>query len=203
MEQYEDRYTKHANELLEVAKADFDANDWTEYKSKGNIQMWYKYYPDVCDLARYKIQATIKKPIQTVLGYVWNASFESMNKEDPGLIDFEVLETGQNYKVRRFLHQLKWPVWNRETVFTQVKHEEGNDIYLIGYSVNHGGAPLKQDENVRTKVHLSVYKYTKVDDNTTRLQRVAQVDPCGQIPHWMVEAKAGKAMETFEKWMAE
>lgn len=191
---------EHATKLLKIAKADFDSDDWTSYQSKGDIQMWYKYCPDVCNLARYKIKTTIKKPIQTVVGYVWDATFESMNKEDPSLIGFEILETGKNHKVRRFLHELKWPVWNRETVFNQVKHQEGDDIYLIGYSVKHNKAPLKSDENVRTKVHLSVYKYTKVDNNTTLVQRVAQIDPCGAIPHWMVEAKAGKAMETFARW---
>jgi len=193
-------YTENANELLRIAKADFDDNNWTPYKNKGDIKSWYKYYPKVCNLARYKIEATINKPIQTVLGYVWDATFDSMNKEDPSLIDFEILETGENYKVRRFLHQLSWPVWNRETVFTQVKHQEGNDVYLIGYSVDHNKAPLKTHENVRTTVHLSVYKYTRVDQNTTRVQRVAQIDPNGDIPHWMVEAKAGKALDTFAKW---
>lgn len=199
MEQQND-YIAHANELLKTAKVDFDADDWTLYQKTDNIQMWQKSFPKVCGLSRYRIRTTIHKPIQTVLGYVWDASFESMNKEDPSLVDFEILETSRNYKVRRFLHKLAWPVWPRETVFTQVKHQEGDDVYLIGYSVDHNKAPLKTDENVRTTVHLSVYKYTKIDNNTTLVQRVAQIDPNGLIPHSMVEAKAGKAMETFAKW---
>lgn len=196
----EAQYDQQANVLLNEAKENFGSTGWIDYKKGDGITMEYKYFPDVCDLARYRIQATIKKPLNTVVGFVWDATQESMQKDDPSVKVMEVLETGNNCKVRRIVHGMSWPIWDRETVFAQMKHQNGNDVWLIGFSVDHDSAPLKPKEYVRTKVHMSVYKYSPIDENTTLIQRVAQVDPCGAIPHWAVEQKAGKAMETFKSW---
>ena len=200
MEKYNDITDEQARKLLIEVKKDLILTDWKPYKNDGIVTMEYKYHPDVCDLARYLISTTIKKPINTLVDYVWDATLESMQKDDPSVKELEILEIGANYKVRRIVHGMSWPVWDRETVFNQVKYHEGNNIWLIGYSIDHHRAKLTPSKNVRTNLHLSVYKYTALDENTTSIQRVAQIDPSGNIPHFIVESVAGKAMKTFKSW---
>ena len=127
---------------------------------------------------------------------------------NPNISDFEILEENEFFKVRRIEHKMPWPIYPRETVFTQHKIEEidehGNDlVWLVGYSVNHNKAPYKSKENVRTDVHMSVYKFRQISPNKTEVSRVAQVDPCGLIPKVVIDMKAGNAMATFKRWMTE
>jgi hypothetical protein len=59
---------------------------------------------------------------------------------------------------------------------------------------------LRKTEFVKTNMYILVYTYTKLDENTTHVQRVAQVDPSGWIPTSLIEYQSSKMVDAFNRW---
>ena len=91
-------------------------------------------------------------------------------------------------------------IWSRHSVFAQVKLEKENVTYLVAFSVDHPFAPRDDKNFVTTKIHMSVYEYIDNKNDTTDVTRIALVDPCGNIPVWLVELFAGNMVNLFNKW---
>lgn len=186
----------------------FDETDWNLVKAldeKNHTLLECKNFEGY-PLPHYRAKTTVNLPREELVDIVWNASLESAKLDDPGIESLDILEEHEGsfisgYKVRRQVNNLPWPCWPRETVFSQFRFEDDDDsTWIVGFSVNHPRAPTNNSKFVRTNVELSVYKYTTIDSNTTCVQRIANVNPNGSIPEFVIKNQANRLVNAFNRW---
>lgn len=174
-------------------------------------------------VSTYYVSTMTKGSIMNPVLFVWDSTLESAQRYDSSIIDLKVIEEGvvivdlpdgkgdslqikAEYKVRRQVNQMMRPIWNRETVFAQVKFEltpsetlitSLRQICLVGFSVNSPHAPLDTANFVRTDVNFSVYKFTE-KTLFNKIERVANILPGGNIPGFVVKSQAAAGAKLFE-----
>jgi hypothetical protein len=150
-------------------------------------------------LPHYRASVIINMDRKYLSDIIFNNDEKKAQMDDPGIISLAVLEKSENHKIRYQVNYLGHLISNRETVFAQYKLEKENVTYLVGYSVDH---PAAGGKGVRTEVAMSVYKYTSLEENKTLVQRIANVNPGGWIPTFVITAQAGKMIDAFKRWKA-
>ena len=48
---------------------------------------------------------------------------------------------------------------------------------------------------------MSIYEFTMLDSNSKLVHRVVQLDPCGNIPTFLVMSQTGKMMDAISERM--
>jgi hypothetical protein len=193
-----------ANSLRLMTKQMFQTGEWQTVVSKdanSATSLQSKQFPE-CALPHYQLDVIVKAPRAELVKKIFNvASLAEAKVDNPNIVEFDLLETSSSHKTRRQVDYLGRVVWPRETVFLQYIIERSKSTWLIGYSVDHHSAPLRPDLYVRTDVMQSVYQFKSIDDNTTRIRRIANVNPNGWIPTAVITSKAKVSVDQFNNWV--
>lgn len=194
----------YANSLRLMTKQMFKDGGWqTVVSADANsaTSLQSKQFPE-CALPHYLLDVTVKAHRSELAKKIFGVSTLAEAKVDnPNIVEFDLLESSASHKTRRQVDYLGKLIWSRETVFIQYVIERPKSIWLIGYSVDHHSAPLRPDLYVRTDVMQSVYQFKSIDDNTTRIRRIANVNPNGWIPTAAITSKAKVSVDQFNKWV--
>jgi hypothetical protein len=151
-------------------------------------------------LPYYRIHIIINLPKETLVNIIWKATKFSALIDDPTITSLETLEETRMYKIRRQVNEMGFLCWPRETVFIQHRFDIDDVTWLVGYSVNHPYAPLREHMYVRATLNLSVYKYTALAQNKTLVQRIVNINPNGHIPVAIIKSYSGKLINAFNRW---
>jgi len=193
-------YLQKANKLLELSKQRLIEKNWNIVTNNNNIILESKEYPKTCSIPCYRVNSIINKTQEDLLKKIWFTNEKKMKKEDSDIVEWKILESGNNWRICRQVNQSTWPVWERETVFAQVLIYDNDNIWIVAFSVDHPKAPLQSDKYVRAIVHTSVYGIIKCNSQTSYIWKLSQVDPGGSINTSMVNIYSSKLVDIVENW---
>jgi hypothetical protein len=191
-------YTARGSMLLTQAKTYLKENKW-DFVATSHVTHLFKQTVADSSFPRYLIKSTINKPMDQVVDLIWKNNEAGAKKNDPSIIDWRVVESGENYRICSQHNEMKWPIWNRHIVFAQHIFVEKEATYVVAFSVDHPGVDDETD-TVRGKLNMSVYEFLPVSANTTTVRLVVHFDPCGTIPAYIVNLFTGNMVEKFNKW---
>lgn len=138
---------------------------------------------------------------RTLRDLVYEQSFEEKKAADSSFLEEQVLEVvDANSKVLYQAYSAPWPVSNRDLVLLRSKWEENGTFYQVDISVSHPKKPNPTGSNVRADL-IGCYKYEPADKGCTATYCV-YMDPCGNIPSFVVNSNTGKVparVEAFRK----
>jgi hypothetical protein len=139
-----------------------------------------------------KGEANVKMPIAEL--------FEALSKEEslkainPQLLDIQVLHkvvvNGREARVNYMKYQGMWPVEDRDLVNIAMK-EKGDDVCWIATQGCHFPYP-KQDKVTRATCFIGGWILKKIDDTTTQVIYISDVDLAGSIPQMIKNKLAEK-----------
>jgi len=181
----------------QIAKVDFELsrNDWVlDTLVPGLIHR----NNGVCPIPLYHVTTTSKKPVKQWIDRVWNVNEAVVKSDDVDAESWKILESGNNWRIVRQVNNLKWPIWQRELVFAQIRVDKEDASYLVMYSVQHPKAPLIPDTYVRAHMHTNVYGF-KNQDGLTLASKTTQIDPAGLIPVSVVTKYTDKLTHMLNK----
>jgi hypothetical protein len=193
-------YILQANEILEISLSAKNSEKWDFVLEKEGTILKKKSLPEICSFPCYLAETTINKPRDKVVEKLWNIDESGAKKNDPKLSSWVEIEKKDNWKVCSQYNKMGWPIWDRHTVFAQVKIEKNNIIYLVAFSIEHPNAMPDNSKFITNKLHLSVYEYIDNGNNTTNISRITLVDPKGSIPQWIVELFSGNMVNMLNLW---
>ena len=162
----QNQYVTDAKTLLPIALADMnDTNSWTNLP---NFQiLWFpketKYYTKMFASLRTYV---INKPIEEVVNENFDLIKNSPIDENQGLISFVEIDKGSDWKV----YSKQFPL--HYCVFSQVKINHENKIYLIEQNVDHPKTPTYPSECLPIHSCKKIYEYIDNGDSTTSVRNV-------------------------------
>jgi len=106
---------------------------------------------------------------------------------DSDILDWSVVETGDDYRVYYQENNLPWPLWHRTTVYVQYLIEEDGTYYWVGVSTTHPDKPDEPKKFVRATITISVYAFEPHSDGS-KVTRLLHVNPQGNIPAGVVNS---------------
>lgn len=198
MEINTNQYTAEATTLLAQAKTCLKENKW-DFVTSSHATHLFKQTVDDSPFPRYLVKSTIKKPMNQVVDLIWKNGEDGAKRNDPSIIDWRVVESGENYRVCSQHNEMKWPIWNRHIVFAQHIFVEKEATYVIAFSIDHPGVDNETD-TVRGKLNMSMYEFVPISANLTTVRLVVHFDPCGTIPAYIVNLFTGNMIDKFNKW---
>lgn len=197
-------YLKEAQTVLARAKTLMEENKWvhvTTTKETGT-ELQKREIPEVCPIPCYLVKTTIKKPVHEMVNKSWVIDENRIKFNDPSVKEWKELEKTDTYKICTQYNKMGMFISDRQVVYAQVKIEEPGATYLVSFSVTHPLAP--PDENfVRSHIHMSVFEFKKNKDGDTDVTKIAQIDPCGDIPVFVVNMVANRQVEMLDRWKKE
>ena len=195
-------YLTKALEILNETKQSLEEKDWVFVLENDGTLLEKKEFPEICPTPRYKLNSIIDKNTQDLINKIWCADYDSSKRDDCDIIDWEIVESGDDCKVIRQTNKMPWPIWTRESVVAQVKIVDDNITWIISYSIDHELVPIDEANYVRTGVYMSVYGFENCE-NATKVYKVVQINPAGSIPVSVVNMYAGKLANAVNKWKLE
>lgn len=192
-------YLTKALELLNETKQSLKETDWTFVSETNSTLLEKKEYPEICPTPRYKVKTDISKNTQELINKIWCADYNSSKADDVDIIDWQIIDSRDDWKVIRQTNKMPWPIWTRESVVAQVKIVDDNITWIVSYSVNHTLAPIDEANYVRTNVYMSVYGFEN-NGNSTIVYKVVQIDPSGSLPVSVVNMYSSKLVSALNKW---
>jgi autonomous glycyl radical cofactor GrcA len=196
-------YVVQAQAILKrLNEINSDEQKWQFVVTKEGTSLYKKTY-DNCPTPCYLTQTTIAKSKDALLNNIWVMDEKKAKVNDPKLSMWTEVEKGQGWKVCSQHNEMGWPIWPRHIVFAQVRFDDGNVTHLVAFSVKHKKAPVDVATHVEAKLHMSVYRFEQNKDGTTTINRYAQLDPCGNIPIWLVNMYAANQVDMFNRWRAQ
>jgi hypothetical protein len=194
----------YSREVLNEAKALFntDRNTWKLISNITGTKLYEKDRKDVCPLPCYLVETDIKQEKDVLVGKVWDVNEDGAKLNDPKILTWEEVDVDKSagWKICSQKNSAGWPVWPRQFIFAQTKIEEKDTTYLVAHSVVHSDVKVDEKKYVRGNIHLSVYAFKDNGDKTTNVWRITQVDPCGNIPHWLVKMYSANLADMFNRW---
>ena len=195
----ENEYTAKAMKLLNRVKSLVNCTDWELVSDTDGIKLESKEYPDICPILCYRVNGMVPKSTEELIDMVWNVTEKSNKEEDPDILEWKIVESGDNWRVCSQINKMQWPLWSREVVFSQVKIIEPNTSWLLSFSVDHDKQPEDDTKYVRAVVHMNVFRFEKVGNNT-RVWKFSHIDPSGYIPVAVINLYASKLIQVIKKW---
>ncbi|QKF94828.1 lipid-binding START domain-containing protein [Fadolivirus algeromassiliense] len=195
-------YSKKANELLDLAKAYLSETNWTNVESGSpKTTLKKKYFKHLSPIACYILTTKSNKSVEELTGKIWDVNEEIVKKNDQEITMWEQPYSGMDWKVCHQTNSTPWPLYHRELVFSQSKIIEGNTTWLIASSVDPSEAkvPTTPSKYYLANVIMSIWKFTKLDQNETEITRIVHIEPNGLIPEFFVNASATKHVKIIEK----
>jgi len=198
----DNKYLSHALTLINKAKTLIAEQDWTQVSHSDDITLDCKDFPDVCDVHCYRANSITDKTPEQLANQVWNVTEQTQKTDDHDIMEWKVVEGGNNWRVFAQLNKLPWPLFPRQTLCAQMvlqEEEASNDIYwTVSYSIDHDKVSKQEDKYVRTKVVMLINKFEKVG-NKTHIWRLSQVDPSGNIPKSVLNLYSSKIVTAVKK----
>jgi hypothetical protein len=130
---------------------------------------------------------------------VANYLIDSRNKEswEPLLLSSHVLLDFGECKIIQEVFKAPWPVSKRDFVFVAKKEVVGEDVLLVGKSVEIG-VPEGRGI-VRAEVIMSGFYLKKLNNGQTEVKYLVCIDPKGNIPMIMANFAAGQQLVCLDR----
>jgi hypothetical protein len=194
-------YVAEANKILEQALQYKNSSNWKSVMEKHGTTLSKMNVSEVCKFPCYLVQSTINISKNDLVSKLWNIDDNKVKENDPSVMSWIEVEKGENWKVCSQYNKMSWPIWNRHTVFAQVKIEKDEKTtYLVAFSTCHSKAPPDPANFVTTQLHMSVFEYIDNGNGTTIVSRIALMDPSGKIPEFIVNAFCGNMIQMMNRW---
>lgn len=121
------KYVSTASDVLREAKNYLSQQDWTHIsKNKNGTILKKKDFPSISPISCYMIHATINKPVAELVSKIWDVNEDIVKNNDREITSWKQLESGPNWKVCHQTNSAPFPIWPRESAFSQVKIEESD-----------------------------------------------------------------------------
>jgi len=193
------KYIKKGVEILNYTKNLIKEPDWTLEADEEGVLMESKEFPEKSYVPCYRLTCTCTKSIDELFKYVWDVDEKSLQKDDPDVLKWDIIQSGRSWRIATMINDMPWPLSPREVVIMQIIFRDAEGNWLVSYSIPHEKIPI-QDEYVRATVHISVYGFITETDNLSRIWRVSMINPAGDIPAFIVKLFADKQMKPLIQW---
>lgn len=203
-------YMEKAQKILTKAKKMFeenpteDSNIWEHVVTKSGTRLFKREsLSNDQTVPYYYMLTTINHPASKLVDRIWKINEEDAKKNDPTLTDLSVIERTDFHRVYSQYHAITWPVWPRHVVYAQYKFDEQGVQYIVSFSIDHPKVLLDDEQYVRGNIRMSVYEFKEIMVNgksSTSAKRIAQIDPCGSIPSFIVNMFAENQVNVFNSW---
>lgn len=192
-------YQIKAYELLIKTKQLLTQTDWNLISVTNGITLESKSFPDICAVDCFRSNGYVNQKPEFLCNEIWNENEKILKEKDPDIVEWKMVESGENYKVFSQVNQMPWPLWSRQACCVQVKIKENDCYWILAFSVEHAKVPQRPDTFVRPIIHMSTYKFEN-EGNGTRVYRIGHIDPSGYIPVSVVNMYASKLTTQIIEW---
>lgn len=194
----QNKYMVSAVEVLRKAKEYLGQKDWTQVSKKEDWTVLKKKSFNISQIPCYILESVTHKPAQELVSKIWDVNEEIVKKNDHEIASWQEIEKGPNWKVCNQTNSAPWPIWPRELVFYQAKIQDNNTTWLVASSIEHPNVPLRDTQYVRANVIMSIWGFTPIDQNKTKVCRIMHVEPKGDIPVFLVTSTVNKHVKIIE-----
>jgi hypothetical protein len=191
---------EQANIVLERAKDYLRLPDWALVSENEHTTVSKLSYSDISAFSCYRLVAIIPKSKDHLVDKVWNVTESIVKSNDSEIDSWIELESDFNWKVCQQFNSMPWPLYQRELLFGQAKIEDGHTTWLVASSIDdHPKKSVTPSRCERAKIHMSIWGFTPIGENSTQVTRIVHVEPGGWIPELVVNATIGKHVTIIEK----
>uniref|UniRef100_A0A8C1X4J3 START domain-containing protein 10 n=1 Tax=Cyprinus carpio TaxID=7962 RepID=A0A8C1X4J3_CYPCA len=175
---------------------------WSVTYNRNNICVWIQMLQEEKSLHRIKCRMLCKDiPAETMYDVLHDIEYR--RKWDVNVIEtFDIGKLTVNADVGYYSWKCPKPLKNRDVITLRSWLPMGNDYIIMNYSVKHAKYPPKKDL-VRAVSIQTGYLIQHTGPNSCTLTYLAQVDPRGSLPRWVVNKSsqllAPKAMKRISK----
>jgi hypothetical protein len=192
-------YVALATSALEKAKT-YLSGKWIFISENENGTTLEKQtFSDISDFSCFKLETTLNKSKDELIRKVWNVTETTVKESDSDIYSWKQLEYGSNWKVCHQFNTMPFPLYTRELLFTQVRFDEGHTTWLVATSIEDH---LKKGPHpywcTRANIYMSIWGFTPLGPNRTRVSRIVHVEPGGLIPPFIVDSTVGKHVKIIE-----
>jgi hypothetical protein len=191
-------YHTQGQKVLALTKKYLSQYDWTHVYTNDNgtslKKKVFKHTPFPCFIS----EATINKPFEELVKRKWLVNELVVKNDDPEIKSWYIVDSGDEWKVCHQINNCPWPIWSRELVFAQVKIVDGTTVWLVAFSVDRSDVKIDQNNNVKAVILMSVWSFTPISKNQTKVQRIVHVDPKGLIPAFLVDSTVDKHIKIID-----
>ena len=194
-------YIEQLQKVLANAKVLLSESDWEFVKEDDGIICERKEFKDVCPIPCYRVSGQItNKSFEEVKKLIWTTNEARAKELDPSIIYWKIEKENDDKSCRVVVqrNKLMFPLWTREGVCAQAKFHEEGKLWSVAASVSDPDIVTDENEFVLTKIHMTVTLVEKTDDGIT-YHKIAQIDPCGNIPQSVVNYFASNTMDIVKK----
>ncbi|TRY58078.1 hypothetical protein DNTS_022719 [Danionella cerebrum] len=177
-------------------------DNWSVCYEKNNICVWIQLLEEHSNLHRIKCRMVCKEiPAETVYDVLHDIEYR--RKWDMNVIEtFDIGKLTVNADVGYYSWKCPKPLKNRDVITLRSWLPMGNDYIIMNYSVKHPKFPPRKDL-VRAVSIQTGYLIQKTGESSCILTYLAQVDPRGSLPKWVVNKSsqflAPKVMKHISK----
>jgi hypothetical protein len=195
-------YTKMAHDVLAKAKVLIEEDKWEHVITTEGTELYKRPIPEVCPIPCYYVKTIIKKPLETLVDKLWIIDENGIKTNDPSVKEWKEVEKTEGYKICTQYNKMGTFIWDRHVVYAQVKIQGTESTQIVSFSVTHSSAPFDEKNYVRGNIHMSVFEFKKdpVDESSTIVTKVSQIDPCGDLPVSVINLFASAQVDVFNRW---
>lgn len=175
---------------------------WSLTHNKHNICVWIQLLEEDKSLHKIKCRMACKDiPAETMYDVLHDIEYR--RKWDANVIEtFDIGKLTVNADVGYYSWKCPKPLKNRDVITLRSWLPMGTDYIIMNYSVKHSKYPPKKDL-VRAVSIQTGYLIQRTGPSSCTLTYLAQVDPKGSLPKWVVNKSsqllAPKAMKRISK----
>jgi len=188
-----------AKEAFEFYKKLQTRTDWTLVKQESDGAILHSTVlegePINCFRAVGEIAGKTPKEMADLMGNFGLTEWKIM---DSDVLDWSVLEQGENHRVYYQENNLPWPLWHRTVVYVLSLIEEDGAYYWVGQSTTHPDKPEEPSKFVRANVTIGLYGFQPTEGGC-RVVRVLHVNPSGNIPSSVVNSLSATLINVPKK----
>lgn len=120
-----------------------------------------------------------------------------MKKINDSVIQNKVIhERNGKYKILHFQIKTPFPMDNRESIILTTWINEGNKVYLGSKSCNY---PIELNPKfVTAQTNIAGWIFEKIDNNSTKVTNLSDMDPRGNVPDFFKNAVAEKRVQSLK-----
>jgi hypothetical protein len=168
------------------------------------LQKQYDY--DVSKFAIFELETTLNKSKDELVDKIWKVNEEAVKQREPDIHSWRELELGTDWKICHQFNNMPVilgliPLYTRELLFVQAKIEDGETTWLVGTSIedhlNKGARPTWWCTTAH--IYMSIWGFTPVGPDQTKVTRIVHVEPGGLIPAKIVEWHTDKHVKLVQK----
>eukprot|EP01113_Clastostelium_recurvatum_P027517 TRINITY_DN331_c0_g1_i1.p2 TRINITY_DN331_c0_g1~~TRINITY_DN331_c0_g1_i1.p2 ORF type:complete len:227 (+),score=76.17 TRINITY_DN331_c0_g1_i1:742-1422(+) len=189
-----------AKELLEKAHT-IETAEWTPvafHDKEGDIVLFEREVKD-SPTSGLKAIGTIPAPPAEVFAMLWDTDVEGRKKWDVGLSEYKLVTDSADPNVQLYQSRFDtpFPVKNREFLQVRVYKEVNGEYFVMHHSINYDAA-VGKDAVRAFSISIYVLRPVEGNPNATKLVLLAQVDPKGNIPSFVVSLGKSKGAEALQ-----